>query len=182
MTTGFRKRRGVHGADVDRQQRTRKEDMRFLVRFMLVSCILYAGMFVGVFALTGTKASSAQTLTRTTSKPAADAVTLKDFAIAPASSSVPAGLIDFTVTNNGPSPHELLVFRTDLDPGKLPLGADGRVNEDAEGMTRVFDSGDNIDVSASKTFNTALTAGRYVLVCNLPDHYKNGMYTTFTVL
>jgi uncharacterized cupredoxin-like copper-binding protein len=122
-----------------------------------------------------------------TVKPAAAAplairTTEKDFAIVPAATTAKAGLVDFTVANTGPSPHEFLIFQTDLGAEKLPLGTDGRVNEDAAGISKVFDSGTNIDVNGSKSFHTALMAGNYVLVCNLPGgHYMAGMHTAFTV-
>jgi uncharacterized cupredoxin-like copper-binding protein len=115
------------------------------------------------------------------SGPAPVTVSEKDFAIAPSTPVVPAGLVDFTVNNNGPSEHEFLVFKTDLVPDKLPLGKDSRVDETADGATKVFDSGNNIGVAGSKTFHAALTAGTYVLVCNLPGHYLAGMHTAFTV-
>jgi uncharacterized cupredoxin-like copper-binding protein len=124
---------------------------------------------------------TAFTVTPSTTQPAVEPVSLKDFAVDLASGSTPAGLTDFVVTNNGQTAHEFLIFRTDLDPGHLPLGADGRVDEEADGLTKVLDSGDNIEVGTTKTFNGALTAGQYVLVCNLPDHYTKGMYRPFTV-
>jgi uncharacterized cupredoxin-like copper-binding protein len=108
-------------------------------------------------------------------------VTQADFSLTPAQTSVPAGLVDFNVTDNGPTPHELLIFQTDLAPDKLPLGADGRVNEAGDGILKVFDSGDNVTVGTSKSFHAAFAAGNYVLVCNLPGHYKAGMHTAFTV-
>jgi uncharacterized cupredoxin-like copper-binding protein len=125
--------------------------------------------------------------TAITVKPAAAAAvaiatTEKDVAITPATSTAKAGLVDFTVANTGPSPHEFLIFQSDLAANKFPLGSDGRVNEAADGITKVFDSGTNVDVNGSKTSHAALTAGNYVLVCNLPGgHYSGGMHTAFTV-
>jgi uncharacterized cupredoxin-like copper-binding protein len=113
--------------------------------------------------------------------PASLAVSEHDFAITPRASSIGEGVVDLRVTNAGPSQHELLIFRTDLAPDQLPLGPDGRVDEGGEGVLKVFDSGNNIDVGATTTFHTALAAGRYVLVCNLPGHYRAGMHTAFTV-
>lgn len=106
----------------------------------------------------------------------------KDFAITPSTTTAKAGLIDFAISNTGPSPHEFLIFQSDLAPDKFPVGADGRVDEAADGITKVFDSGTNVDVNGSKTFSTALPPGKYVLVCNLPGgHYTGGMHTAFTV-
>jgi hypothetical protein len=89
--------------------------------------------------------------------------------------------VDLKVTDRGPTAHEPLILKTDLASHKLPLGPDGRVDEGGTGVQKVFDSGANIDVGATKTFHTALAAGNYVLVCNLPGHYKLGMHTAFTV-
>jgi uncharacterized cupredoxin-like copper-binding protein len=108
-------------------------------------------------------------------------VTQKDFSLTPAVSSAPAGLVDLNVTDNGPTAHELLIFQTDLAPDKLPLGSDGRVDEGADGIEKVFDTGDNVPVGKTQTYHIALPAGNYVLVCNLPGHYKAGMHTAFTV-
>jgi uncharacterized cupredoxin-like copper-binding protein len=109
------------------------------------------------------------------------AVTEHDFAIAPAETSLPAGLVDLAVTDRGPSAHEMLIFQTDLPADKLPLRPDGRVDESGDGVLKVFDSGDNIDVGTTKTFHIALAAGHYVMICNLPGHYLAGMHTAFTV-
>jgi hypothetical protein len=75
----------------------------------------------------------------------------------------------------------MLIFQTELAADRLPLGRDGRVDENADGVLKVFDSGDNIAVGTIKTFHIALAAGRYVMICNLPGHYLAGMHTAFTV-
>ena len=105
----------------------------------------------------------------------------KDFAIQAPVATVKGGLVDFTVANSGPSPHEFLIFRASQAPDQLPLGSDGRVDESSSDITKVFDSGDNISPGGSKVFHAALTPGTYVMVCNLPGHYKAGMHTTLTV-
>jgi len=92
-----------------------------------------------------------------------------------------AGLVDFSVANAGPSAHEFLIFRADQAPDALPTGSDGRVDESSNQITKVFDSGDNIAANGSKVFHAALTPGKYVMVCNLPGHYKAGMHEAFTV-
>jgi uncharacterized cupredoxin-like copper-binding protein len=145
---------------------------------------LAAGNYVLVCNLPGHyKAGMHTALTVTPS--AAPATTLgitqKDFALVPSATTMPAGLVDLNVTDQGPTAHELLIFQTDLAPDKLPLGPDGRVDEGGDGVLKVFDSGDNVPVGQTKTFHTALAAGNYVLVCNLPGHYKAGMHTAFTV-
>jgi uncharacterized cupredoxin-like copper-binding protein len=108
-------------------------------------------------------------------------ITLQTFSIASAQPGVPAGLVDLNVTNAATIGHELLIFQTDLAPDKLPIGTDGRVDEGGNGIVKIFDSGANVDPGKTKTFHTALSAGHYVLVCNLPGHYAGGMHTAFTV-
>ena len=45
----------------------------------------------------------------------------------------------------------------------------------------MFDSGDNVELGKTQTYHIALPAGNYVLVCNLPGHYKAGMVAAFEV-
>lgn len=85
-------------------------------------------------------------------------------------------------TNDGKVPHEIVIFKTDLPANRLPLGADGDVNEDSPLLANVADSGDALKAGGTKSFRTAaLAPGHYVAVCNLPGHYKLGMYRTVTV-
>jgi len=109
------------------------------------------------------------------------AVTEKDFSIQATPATVKGGLVDFTVSNAGPSAHEFLIFRADQAPDALPTGSDGRVDESSDQITKVLDSGDNIAPNGSKVFHAALTPGKYAMVCNLPGHYRAGMHEAFTV-
>jgi uncharacterized cupredoxin-like copper-binding protein len=104
-----------------------------------------------------------------------------DFTVTSNLPTVPAGLVDLDVANAGPLPHEFILFKTDLAHDKLPLDQDGRVVEDAEGIVNAFDTGDNIPAGENRHFDIALTAGNYVMLCNLPAHYGKGMHTAFTV-
>lgn len=104
-----------------------------------------------------------------------------DFAVTSDLQTVPAGLVDLDVANAGPLPHEFILFKTDLAQDKLPLDQDGRVVEDAEGIVNAFDTGDNIPAGENRHFDIALTAGNYVMLCNLPAHYGKGMHTAFKV-
>jgi hypothetical protein len=66
------------------------------------------------------------------------AVTLQEFAVVPAESSIGAGEVTFEVTNEGPDDvHEFVVFKTDLAPDALPTGEDGSVDEAGEGLTLI---------------------------------------------
>jgi uncharacterized cupredoxin-like copper-binding protein len=85
-------------------------------------------------------------------------------------------------TNDGKAPHEIVMFKTALPANRLPLGANGDVNEDSALLTNVADSGDALKPGGTKSFQTsALAPGHYVAVCNLPGHYRLGMRLDVTV-
>jgi len=115
------------------------------------------------------------------------AVTLQEFAVVPAASSVAAGEVTFEVTNEGPDDvHEFVVFRTDLAPDALPTGEDGSADEAGEGL-ELIDEIEDIAVGEAPTLTVSLEAGNYVLICNIYDadeveaHYQEGMRVGFTV-
>jgi uncharacterized cupredoxin-like copper-binding protein len=89
----------------------------------------------------------------------------------------------FALTNGGSVPHELLVFRTDLPANALPVGPDGNVVEDSPLLVKLVDSGNATSpgASASVPASQPFTPGHYVAVCNLPGHYRLGMWLNVTV-
>jgi uncharacterized cupredoxin-like copper-binding protein len=114
-------------------------------------------------------------------------VTLQEWAVLPATGSATAGDVTFDVTNIGPEDvHEFVILRTDLDPGALPTDDTGAVSEEGEGI-EVVDEIEDIAVGANRSVTAALTAGKYVLICNIYSaeeneaHYQQGMRTAFTV-
>lgn len=114
-----------------------------------------------------------------TSAPRSDvAVTLKDFGVATTPASAPAGKVTFAVRNNGVSPHEFVVVKSDLAPESLPQVNQKQVDEkqvQVVGKTEPFDGGSKRELTVD------VQPGRYVLQCNVPSHYISGMYTAFTV-
>ena len=114
-------------------------------------------------------------------------VTLQEFAVIPASASAPAGDVTFDVTNDGPDDvHEFVVFKTDLAPDALPTNEDGTVDEEGEGV-ELQDEIEDIAVGDTQSVTIDLSAGNYVLICNIYDkeeqeaHYQEGMRVAFTV-
>jgi len=96
-------------------------------------------------------------------------------------SALAAQQTTFRIRNEGGQQHELLVFKTDLDPSQFPTETSGDMNEDGVGLMKMSD-GDNLDPGRSQTRAVDLTKpGKYVFVCNLPGHFKLGMYTIVTV-
>src|SRR5438045_8163584 len=47
-------------------------------------------------------------------------------------------------TNNGKVSHEIVIFKTALPASRLPLSADGDVNEESALLTNVADSGESL--------------------------------------
>jgi uncharacterized cupredoxin-like copper-binding protein len=114
-------------------------------------------------------------------------VTLQEFAVGTDPASVSAGSVTFNLENKGPDDtHEFVVIRTDLDPTALPTDENGAVDETGEGI-EVVDEVEEIPVGDTPTLTVDLTAGSYVLICNIFDeseneaHYQEGMRTGFTV-
>jgi uncharacterized cupredoxin-like copper-binding protein len=94
---------------------------------------------------------------------------------------VKPGSYAYMLYNAGSLAHEVLVFRPSLARDALPVDADGNLSEDAPGMNKISD-GDNISPGQTQARTIDLTEpGTYLFVCNLPGHYKNGMYTWVTV-
>ena len=92
-----------------------------------------------------------------------------------------AGQVNFSITNIGTIQHELLVFKSDLAPSAYPVDKNGHIIEDDPGITLVSD-GDNIDPGKTQTRTVDLTQpGTYLFVCNIPGHFKAGMFSVVTV-
>ncbi len=106
-------------------------------------------------------------------------VTLSDFNVELSAASAPAGEVTFAVDNQGPSTHEFVVFKTDLAPDALPTDDLGDVAESDEFAP--VDEIEDIEKSATPTLTVDLTAGSYVLICNITAHYRQGMTAAFTV-
>jgi hypothetical protein len=107
--------------------------------------------------------------------------TESDFTIRLSASRAAVGPYALVADNNGPSAHELVVFRTSLALDKLPLDSAGSIIENSPQLAKVADSGTNVAPGQSRTLYTVLTPGTYVFVCNLPGHYRLGMRAALVV-
>jgi uncharacterized cupredoxin-like copper-binding protein len=107
-------------------------------------------------------------------------VTEVDYSINVDEDTAPAGDVTFDIQNDAGQIHEFVVFKTDLAPDALPLNEDGDVDEEGEGVT-LIDEVEDIAGGSSENLTVNLDAGSYVLICNLPGHYKLGMHTGFSV-
>lgn len=105
------------------------------------------------------------------------AVELTEWAVK-ATGAAKAGKVTFTAKNAGSTPHELVVLKTDLDVAALQKNASGVIDEakySPAGKTKQITDGQ------SEKLEATLTAGKYVLLCNVAGHYDLGMRTAFSV-
>jgi uncharacterized cupredoxin-like copper-binding protein len=117
------------------------------------------------------------------------AVTLQEFAVIPAPATAAAGSVTFEATNNGPDDdHELVVIKTDLATDALPTKPDGAVDEEGAAIEAIGEI-EEFPPGETKTTSFDLTAGAYVLICNVVEvdngeteaHYQKGMRAAFNV-
>jgi uncharacterized cupredoxin-like copper-binding protein len=104
-----------------------------------------------------------------------------DFGLTTDTPLVRAGYVTFHVRSTGPSTHEFVVARTDLPVDALPLQKnDITVDEDSSRIHEVGSLGE-VRLGATRDLTLKLPAGHYVMFCNLPGHYRGGMYALLTV-
>ena len=105
-------------------------------------------------------------------------VSLATYAISPSADTVNAGDVVFHITNDATDQvHEFVIVQTDLAASQLPVDANGDVDE---GQVTVVDEVEDLEPAAVHDLSVNLAAGHYVLMCNTPGHYKQGMYLDFT--
>ncbi|MEO6042751.1 MAG: hypothetical protein ABIQ47_02360 [Tepidiformaceae bacterium] len=103
-------------------------------------------------------------------------VGLTEWAVAPDRRLVAAGAITIVAANEGQTLHDLVIVRSDLGPKELAV-ASSRGDESKMkiiGRFQEFKAGEK-----EKQF--ALDSGNYLLICNLPAHYEQGMVAQLRV-
>lgn len=104
-------------------------------------------------------------------------VSLKEWSVTPAMEEARQGTVVFEVRNEGSVAHQLIVIKNDLPPDHLPV-ANGAI---ATSQVRVLESIDPIAPGATSEVRFDATPGKFVLVCNVPGHYQQGMAASFLV-
>src|SRR5262249_3169775 len=118
--------------------------------------------------------------TATTPGPATVAVQLNSFSVTPNIVRVQAGPVTFNIHNiAADDAHEFVLINTELPPDQLPVGSNKMVNEDA---LTVVAQAPGINPGKTGQVIANLYAGQYVIICNRPEHYQQGMHAAFTVL
>jgi uncharacterized cupredoxin-like copper-binding protein len=110
-------------------------------------------------------------------------INMSDYAFSPKDATTNAGTVKLSTPNQGQLPHELVLFKTKQSAGSLPTLSNGEVDEEGLEANGVESPGEIEDVGPGETkaATLKLSPGKYVMICNLPGHYKQGMYGTLTV-
>lgn len=104
----------------------------------------------------------------------------------PSPSSISTGQVTFIVTNYGALNHEFLVLPMPAyGVGTRPVGSDGKINE-SQSLGEASTScgagpGNGISTGSRSWVTLTLPPGNYELLCDVPWHYADGMYASFTV-
>ncbi len=106
-------------------------------------------------------------------------VSLREFHVAPSIGTASAGTVTFNVSNDGTIPHDFVVIKTDLDPSTLPVNPTSLTVD--ESQVNVVKRQPPIHQEDSVQLTVDLTAGHYVLICNIASHYQAGMRAAFTI-
>lgn len=102
-------------------------------------------------------------------------------------SEVAAGKVTFLVSNRGWRTHELVVLPLDAGAraGERAVGPDGRVSEAGSlgeaSASCAAGTGEGIEPGSTGWTTLTLPRGRYELICNLRNHYADGMRSTLVV-
>lgn len=113
---------------------------------------------------------------------AAGALTIKmgDFFFDPKDATAEAGAVTISAPNVGQVEHELELFKSDAEPGDLPVSGDTVDTEafEEEGAEEIGEA--EAEPGETDELSADLDAGKYVMICNVPGHYQKGMYGSLT--
>ena len=90
---------------------------------------------------------------------------------------IPAGVVNFQVSNSGAVAHEFVVIRSDVAADGLPI--DGATAD--EGGLDILLRIQEFPARTAQSGVLELEPGQYLLFCNVPAHYALGMAVSVTV-
>lgn len=102
-------------------------------------------------------------------------VEAREYRLTPSRRRGGAGTVEFTISNTGRRTHEFKVIQTARAPDRLPL--EGRRASEAGKVAEL----PPIQPGRRSVLLLRLAPGSYVLLCNLPGHYRRGMAAGFAV-
>ena len=141
-----------------------------------------AALVVGCGGGDNDTTTEAQTTTTGATQGKTVEIVMDDYTFSPSDAAANAGKVTISAPNEGQVVHELVLAQTNTDPAGLPTTSDGEVDE-AKLEQNGEDAGEIADVApqATKQGTFSLKPGKYVMFCNIPGHYAQGMYGTLTV-
>lgn len=108
--------------------------------------------------------------------------TEKEWAIEISSGLHEAGTTTFNLQNLGSIAHEFLVVRSNKSATELLASVDPATNRLDEEQLNVVDEQPEYEPGIPGMVTVNLEAGHYVVMCNIPGHYKAGMYADLEVV
>ena len=102
-------------------------------------------------------------------------VQLMEMMVMPSVATVPAGKVNFVVKNAGKLKHDFVVLKTNRPPAKLMVMGSKAMESGRIARLPALGPGQ------TRRLTLTLTAGKYVLLCNVAGHYAAGMRTAFAV-
>jgi len=116
-------------------------------------------------------------------------VALSEWVVVPDPASASAGEITFEAENQGAETHELVVVRAE-SAASLPTDDTGKVDEAGLPEGAFIGEIEEFEAGSSESATFDLTAGTYILFCNIVEeetdgsfesHFQEGMSVAFTV-
>lgn len=108
-------------------------------------------------------------------------VVMEEWNIKLSTTSVPVGKVTFDVVNQGKLEHELVILKTGLAIASLQMRAEDSKKVDEEAGAENIGEIEDIEPGKTKSETFDLAPGKYVLICNVAEHYKSGMAVAFEV-
>ena len=106
-------------------------------------------------------------------------VEMADFEFIPKDADGPAGIDEVVTPNIGAVAHELMLYKTDVDPGSLTVDPEDDKADTAPLGELLFEAFAEPGETDSKIAD--LGPGTYAMVCNIAGHYAAGMWGSLTI-
>ena len=100
-----------------------------------------------------------------------------EFVLVPSVRTIPSGRVTFVVHNGGRLEHEFVVLRTNVPAAKLPMRPGGKQAKEPGAIGEI----EEFNPGLTKRLTLKVGQGHYVLLCNMPLHYKKGGFSDFKV-
>ncbi|AFZ03101.1 hypothetical protein [Calothrix sp. PCC 6303] len=108
-------------------------------------------------------------------------VTTSEMTFRLSQSDIPAGDVDFIVTNAGRIPHEMSVIKTTFPANQLPVTQNGLLDQQKAGEKVGEINAQELKGGATRVLRVNLTPGKYLVVSNPPGNFQGAMKAIFVV-